>query len=366
MVVSSLLSEFPGKSMVTTFTITFLILMFFFVQDFVLNERHLQILLVVIAVTFGGASIIGILQFLGFEGAGEVIGNISSYEESGARFSGFQANPNGYGLMLMSGIPFLLFLAINGKRYLYRGLASVFLMTSVASLFLSLSRTFVAGFIVFSATFLLLNYLSKRISRKQFLYLVLLVLFFVVLYSRMPDFVDDRLYRYTFSGQDTSGEERKYILLKGIELLWQNPVFGIGFEAFPAMDSQYSGHLAPGVVGHDTLSAFFTSTGLLGTLMFIFLCYKTFKYLNAAQKTFSASNGYLFNLALTVKAALIAILSTSIGMSIVLERIFWIYLAFAALLYRWSFLTQFKVVKPAAVKDIRPGRGRGGTARGGR
>ncbi len=358
MLVSSLLSVFPGKSMGMTLTITFLILMFFFVQDFVLNEKHLRVLMIVIAMTFGGASIIGILQFLGFEGAGAVIGHISSYDsgsDSGARFAGLQTNPNGYGLMLMSGIPFLLFFAVNGKTYLQRALASVFLLTSVVSLYLAMSRTHVAGLIVFSAAFLFLNFRSKRISRKQFLYLGLLILFFLLLYSRMPDFVSDRLFRYTFSGQDTSGEERKYILLKGIELLQNNPVFGVGFAAFPETDSKYARHLAPGVVGHDLISVFFASTGLLGALIFIFLCYKTFKYLNAAQTIFRASkNDYLSNLALTIKAAFIAVLSTSFGQPIVVERIFWVYLAIAALLYRWGCSTQTKAAKKAAAGNVRP------------
>jgi O-antigen ligase len=358
MLVSSLLSAFPGKSMGMTLTVIFLILMFFFVQDFVLNERHLRALLAVIAVSIGAASLVGILQFLGFEGAKAVIGNISSYDtgsDSGARFSGFQTNPNGYGLLMMAGIPFLFFFAINGKTYFYRVLASIVLATSVVSLFLSLSRTQVAGFIVFGASVAFMNFRNGRISRKQMFYLGLLMLFFLVLYSQMPDFVGDRLVRYTFSGQDTSTEERKYILLKGIELLQNNPFFGIGFGAFPETDSKYARHLVPGVVGHDLVSVFFASTGLLGALLFIFLCYKTFKYLNGAQTSFRASNNtYLFNLTLTIKAAFIAVVSTSLGQPIVVERIFWVYLALAALLYRWGSLTQMKAAKTAAAGNVWP------------
>jgi O-antigen ligase len=334
---STLMSPFPKESLLGGLTLIFLIFMFFLIQDFIANEKLLKLFIVVVAFSAGTASIIGILQYEGFMGAEEVIGTVTNYS-GGARFAGFRNNPNGYGAILMSGIPFLLFMTINGRNKILKILSAIFLMTSVTSLYLTMSRTHVFGFIAFLGAFLFLSFKKGQITFRKFLLTAVIIFSFTVIYLNMSGFVQGRIVRDTFSGEDTSVSDRADIFYKGLHVLMKHPIFGVGFGAFKWEYIDGYSQVA-GEDGHDVVSGFFASTGLFGIIVFIFFCIKTFRHLSVANRFFSLTQrNYLINLSITLKSAFIALLLSGSGNTLVFERIFWIYIALAAVLCRWAII----------------------------
>ena len=120
----------------------------------------------------------------------------------------------------------------------------------------------------------------------------------------------------------------------------ENELSGIGFQNMMLThlsdDDKYSYVRDSG--GHDIISVIFAAIGIPGSLLVLYIFFKTYKYLNIAVKNYSVSGGdrYLLNLGITLKAAYIALLSTSFGNDIIHYNTFWIYVALAVVLYRLS------------------------------
>jgi len=81
----------------------------------------------------------------------------------------------------------------------------------------------------------------------------------------------------------------------------------------------------------------FAGTGLFGGLTFIFLCCITINFFYKSVMIFANSNQkYLCNLSIILLSAFIAILLTGAGTYVIDQRIFWIYIAFSVVLFRWG------------------------------
>lgn len=344
MIASSLLASYAGISLKTAFTITLLILMVFFLQDFINSKKNLNLFMMILALSVGLGSLVGIIQYKALIAGNMTMGTVA-YEgtEQIARSAGLTLNPNAYGIILMSGIPLLLFLTNNASSSLFRRVSAFFFFTSVISLFITLSRTSIIGFVLFICIYFFLNFKYKNISKKQLVSLIIiLIILLLVFFSFLFNVVQQR----SFSFEHMRDEARYYILLKGVKLLSEHPLFGIGFGNFALLDrfdDQYGFIYGRG--GHDIISDFFVSVGLFGTFLFIILCYKTLKYFNLSIKHFIKHNDkYLSNLAITLKSAFTALLFTCFGDSLIFQRIFWIYIALAIVMYSWSKL-QFRMVE---------------------
>jgi O-Antigen ligase len=351
MTISTLSSPYPGLSFDGSLKISILIMMLLFIQDFIKNEKQLRMMIAVIAFTGGVGSLVGLIQFLGYKGYIGLIGTVSNFAGEGVRFAGFDANPNGYGIQLMSGIPLLVFLTIESRSRSLRYVSAFFLITSVASLYLTMSRTHFFGLLIFVGLVVFAKVKNRQITSKQVWSIVGMILLSTFIFLKMPGFVGERLVRSTFSGADTSEQARGEIILKGLQILEDNPLFGAGFYSSSEIDINRFSNIR-GYNGHDMVSLYVAGTGLVGATLFVLLCLLSYRYLNDALKYYEGTpDKYLFNFTIILRAAFLALLATSLANPIVFQRIFWVYVALSAVLYRWSVLERNAVRK----KEVLPG-----------
>jgi O-antigen ligase len=197
-----------------------------------------------------------------------------------------------------------------------------------------LSRTNILAFIVFLLIFIFYNFRYSNIGRGRLISLFMILLLLACLSSV---FLLDIVAARSFTFEDSSSDLRWTMVLKGIAVLAENPVFGIGFGNFELDDGFDEFGSITGRPGHDLVSVAFASTGLLGTILFILICYRTLRYFNSAVRHFIAlDDRYLTNLIITMKSAYIALLLSCLGNPIIFQRIFWIYTALAVVLHFWS------------------------------
>lgn len=334
--VSSALAAFPGRSAADSLTIALLVFMVLFLEDFIKDHKALNLFLLTVALSIGLSSLLGILQYESLLQGQETFGRVAFEQEGQAkRIAGITLNPNAYAVMLMSGIPALFFFVLNAKGRFLKPLSFLLFLTSVVSLGLTMSRTNIVGFGLFLCAFLMLSAKYKTISSGQFLILCfVLIVIAVVFYFFLFDVITTR----SFAFNDGSSEHRFHMMQKGLALLKENPLFGVGFSNFEMLRGPGGsyGSIA-GRPGHDILSVPFASTGLFGICIILALVYKTFKHFTSALRTF-ANHGEkrLLSLGITVESGFIALVISCFGNPIVFQRIFWIYMALGAILWRWS------------------------------
>jgi O-antigen ligase len=335
---SSLLATYPSASLKMAITISLLILMVFFMQDFITTEKKLNLFLITIAFSIGISSLVGIIQYQALLSGSHAVGDVE-FEgiEKTARFAGFLGNSNNYGLMMMSGIPLLLFFSLNASNRILKIVSVIFFFTTLISMGLSLSRTSIFSFIMFISSFIFLKFKYNYITKKN---LCVLLLILIIITLTFYFFLYDIMKARDFSLEDNSSEIRRMIMNKAFKLLTEHPLFGIGFgnfENYYRFDEHY-GNIS-GRPGHDIVSMVFASTGMVGTLVFTFLCYKTLTYyLIAIKKLIKTNNRYWANLSITLISATIALLFSGFGGPVIVQRIFWIYIALAEIMRRWSSL----------------------------
>jgi len=307
-------------------------LMSILMQDFVGDERKLKILVTVTALSVGFASLIGLFQYQSVAGGGmQEFGRIES-EAGTQRLGGFH-NPNGYGRILMSGIPFLLFISLSRQSFILKSLCSLLLVTSVFSLGLTVSRTHIISFAIFIIAYALLGLKHKLIGWKKLLILFLIIAISAVIVSNL---LMDRIMGR--AQEDISEQKRYFILLKGIDVLKEHPIFGIGLNNLIYVDTSDGKWDWLDSGGHDIVSSIFASIGLVGTTILFIIFYKIFRYLTRAAKIQSVKkNNYLFNFVIVLQASYIACLSSSIGDPLICTSSFWTtYFGMSVLIYRWG------------------------------
>jgi O-antigen ligase len=335
MVISSSLASAPTNSFKVVLKITMFISIIFFIQDFIRKENDLDILIAAVALSAGIASILGLVQFVLLRSGQDTFGNIL-YTNTGefSRLGGIDG-ANSYAQALMTGIPFLTFLSFNHRKLFVNLICFSLLITSIICLGLTGSRTNIVGFLVFVVVYVLLNIKYKIMSKK---YIAFLLIFGIVLFIILSTFLLENMGERSFEMHDNSTDIRFNIFSKGVELLMEYPLFGIGFDNLKSISYDKMGDLY-GRDGHDIVSSVFTSIGLLGSLTLIFMICRIMKYLfRAAKLSLKQNDKYLVCLIITLLSAFIAQLSLGVGNAVILSRIFWIYSALAVVIYRWSTL----------------------------
>jgi O-antigen ligase len=338
-IISSIFAEYSVVSLKASFVIIISIIMCIFMQDLINTENKFKILITSVALSSGLASLIVLIQYSIASGGGEAFGTVG-YSGSGdiKRIGGFD-NPNAFANLLMSGIPLLLFNTLNAKRLVLKTTCFILFITSVISLGLTVARTYIFTFIVFILAYVFLGVKNKFINTKQLIVLLLIVIFLSI---SLSSFLLDIIMGRSLVLEDDSSQKRFLILERGVDLLIEHPLNGIGFNNLALMDvsSDKYAWISHGG-GHDIVSIVFASIGLPGSILLIYILYKIFSYINLAAKSPSIKNDkYLFNLIITLKAAFIAFLSSSFGNGLIVYKTFWIYVAIAVVVYRWSTMTK--------------------------
>ncbi|RJO60424.1 hypothetical protein C4544_05125 [candidate division WS5 bacterium] len=341
MLVSTLLSSYPVQSIQQFFKITLLVLMVFFMQDFIDKKNKLNVFIITFALSIGIGSLFGIFQYKSLIAGTLNVGeqNIGTMIYQGAdktaRVAGLRNNANDYGLMLLSGIPLLLFLSLNASNFFLKTFSAIFFVTSVVSLGLSSSRISIFGFLIYISLYVVLSLLYGKVEKKQWT-LLLIIITIIVLMSSL--FLYDIVTERDYSFEDDSSIVRSSLFLKAVDLFSENPLFGIGFGNIELLgrplDKYYNVYNHP---GHDLVSGTFVCIGLIGSALLIWICVRTVKYsLIALKQCRKLHDKYLLNLNITLIAAFIAFISTGFGNDVIFQRIFWIYIALAVIMHKWT------------------------------
>jgi len=325
MVASTLVSREPEYGMRYVITLSLLMVLALFIQDFIGDRMDLQRLIWVIALTMGLSSLVGLVQYREIVAGETAMGTVDTIV-GGYRMGGTRTNANGYGMMLMSGLPFLVFLAQTARGTWTRMLLAGLVLTSILSIFLTVSRTQVTSMFAFFLALLFVRFAYLRGRLGTVLVFSGVVTLLATIYFLLPDYVFNRLIGATFA-VDTSTRIRMGFLSKAIDLVVDHPLFGIGVGNF--------GFYGPlrGMDPHDTVSFLLSSIGLVGSGVFVGIVLTTLVKMSGNIRAFRSRGDYhLTNLSITLLAAFLALLVAGFGTLIVFQRVFWIYVALAAVL----------------------------------
>ncbi|RJO60864.1 O-antigen ligase family protein [candidate division WS5 bacterium] len=329
--VSSFFAIKPLPSFAKSIEVTaYIIMSFFIMQDVVTDKKKLNILIIALALSLGGVSFFAINDFI-------ITGSINKYGYM-RRLGGIYSNPNQLGSALMYGIPFILYISLNTKNNALKILFIILFFTSFFSLGLTVSRTYLIGFVVFIISYLMLGVKHKTIDLKRFLIIIMIITVLSLLLYHF--FIDNIIER---ASQDISEDLRYFIFLKGLRLLFiEHPFIGVGLENFQhtvVSDTNLNIILSQhgGMHGHDIVSKLFASIGLFGTVILLIIMYRIFNNFNRAAKIgFLQNDRYLFNLIILLQAGYIALLSSAIGTGLIFNSNFWTYYSLSVLLYKWG------------------------------
>jgi O-antigen ligase len=310
--------------------------MSFIMQDFISNKKKLGILITTIALTVGIASLSVPIQYN--ISITNTINNpelLNNYDQSEGtkRFGGFYSNSNALGKIVMSGVPFLLFLSLNARSFILKALYSLLFISSFFSLGMAVSRTHLLAFVVFIISYIALALKHKIISGKKIILISIISAVSLLILSNF--FIDQIEAR---SQEDISESLRYDILLKGIDVLKENPLFGIGFDNFQKYKTSDDKYIWMYSVGHDIVSAVFASIGLSGSIFLILIFFKPIRYLhNAANNMILQSDSYLFHLIIVLQAGCLAQMFSLIGSTVITEKEYWVvYFGLSVLINRWG------------------------------
>lgn len=335
MCISSLFAFNPKASFLKIIEIiSYIIMSVFIMQDVITNEKQLNILITAIALSIGISSLFAINDYL-------VLGNVNQY---GAiqRIGGIYTNPNALGLMMAFGIPFILFMSLSARSYLIKLLFSVLFLTSFFSLGLAVSRTFLIQFVVFMIAYILLGLKHKIINIKMITILIVIIVPFAFLISHY--LIDNIMTR---AEEEVSDSLRQVIFLKGLLLLKEHPLVGIGLENYQytqvsdnSINRRTVGSQGGSMEGHDIVSRVFASIGILGITVLLIIFYRVLKNMTIAAGNRSLKNNrYLFHLLIVLQAGYIGLLCSAIGTSLIYDSQFWIYYSLSVLILRWCKLS---------------------------
>lgn len=277
--VTTLRTSDPAASQLDYFETLFKAIFLFLMVSFTLStSRQLAILLWTVILSFLGIGAIALYHSLGMPAGGnEFTERLEAY--------GAWANSNDIAAFMVMIFPFSLIMFRRRTVPLaFRGFALASMGVAVATIYLSQSRGAMIGM---AAMISLMAWLQTR--RK----LVKIALIGCALVS-VPLYIAHS----TRSESDLtlSSESRKTILEAGLRMAAKNPVFGVGFGAFPQSLPEYArGPLNENnhMTAHSTWILVLAETGLPGILLYLSLFFYAFRM---AWSVFGTAPEYLLSL----------------------------------------------------------------------
>ena len=320
---------------------TFIPFIFYTLVD---NLKRLELLLWALGLGVTLSAVIGCLQFGGVlqtisEKDRAVVddtrGAVMQYNErdgqsaEGTRYTGPMKNPNGFGLILMSGIPALYYLATSKRSVFQKIVAVASMATCGFALLLTMSRTFIVGFFFFLVLMTFYNWSGNWLKRILYwmLGIVVAVVFGLVLLSM--EGVGGRLMAGFEDGGDTSTQARSSVMLGGLKACADHPFFGIGLN-----NTSVAGYNATGNASHDIVSTLSGELGAVGMLIFGLLVWQAFKLLPGAKAFEANARPELASICSMTTAALIVCLISGLGDPVIDSRPLWIWFGLCAVLNR--------------------------------
>jgi hypothetical protein len=339
---STLFGLWPAHSLFKALVFTATCLIPFMLWVLIDSERRLQGVVWGIGLGVALSALIGCLQYQGMlqtlnseerSTADDARGAATEYRANGGgsvegkRYAGPTNNPNGFGVVLMGGIPPLFYLVSSRRSWFQKTVAAAALGLCGFALLLTMSRTHILGFFAFLVLISLFNQ-QRNLIRVVSGWLVLLLVaaaFLLALYQ--IDGVRDRLLT-GFNG-DNSSDTRQGVMLGGLKAWMANPLLGIGLN-----NTELAGYNETGNASHDIVSTLLGELGGLGTLAFVLVVWQALKLLPPARVCSENGRDKLPGVGAFVKAALIVCLLTGVGDPVIDGRALWIWIGLAAVLHR--------------------------------
>ncbi len=246
----------------------------------------------------------------------------------GARYAGPTGNANGFGVVLMGGIPALFYLVTSRRSLLQRTTAAAALGISGFALVLTMSRTHICGFLLYLALMMAFNK-HPNWTRRIFVWLMALLACGGFLYAlSQMEGVGDRLKAGLEQGDDSS-DTRLGVMWGGLRAWAAHPLVGIGLN-----NTDVAGYNETGNASHDIISTLFGELGGLGALAFALIAWQAFKLLPSRRDCLWRGQTMLAAVSPPVKAALLACLICGFGDPVIDGRAFWIWIGLCAVLHR--------------------------------
>ena len=342
---STILGVWPANSFYQAAVISMTVLLPFILYALVNSMRQLRMLMwalglgATLAAAIGYAQYAGVLQTVSTEesaSADDTRGVVAEYRPGGGqasaegkRFAGPTRNPNGFGLVLMGGLPALFYLVRASRGMFARVMAVGAMGICSFALLLTMSRTFIIAFMLF---LILMTVFAPNASLvKRLTYWLMAAAVAVVFLAAIwqLDGVSDRLLAGFKEGGDSSTEARSLVMSGGWRAFAAHPLFGIGLN-----NTEVAGFNETGNASHDVVSGVLGELGGFGALAFLLLVWRAFRLLPATRQ--AALHGDRERVAAgdVVKAALLVALAVGLGSKVFDNRWFWIWIGLCAVLHR--------------------------------
>jgi uncharacterized membrane protein YuzA (DUF378 family) len=342
---STFLGIWPENSLFKSLVLTATAFIPFVLYALIDRPDKLQSLMWAIGLGVALSAVIGCLQYAGVlqtinseqrESASDTRGVVYEYRangggaEEGKRYAGPTNNANGFGLVLMGGIPALFYLATSRRSFAQKAVAVASLGVCGFALLLTMSRTHIIGFLLFLVLMTVFGQAGSWLKRMVYWLLGLAFLgVFIFTLSRL-DGVQDRLMAGIENGGDNSSDTRLGVMKGGLLAWVENPLFGVGLN-----NTEVAGYNDTGNASHDIISTLFGELGGFGVFAFAWLLKQSFK-LGVPAEVVDPDVGELRPINFLVKASLAVVLISGFGDPTIDSRSLWIWIGVCAVLCRLS------------------------------
>lgn len=229
------------------------IFLFFILVQMVRTKQSFRILLITLLLSFLSVGLISVYQSV----------RISSLlTETDYRLRGFGAfkNSNDIAALMIFIMPFAVLAALRKTETMWLRVLGVSLSaTALIAVVLSRSRGALLGIAAMLAAYFIIRIGKKAVAPVLIVCTLLFVPAMVLISSRNSNDLE------------SSSEGRKTYLKAGIRMGVKNPVFGVGFDAFPTSLQRYSTESldeSPNMTAHNSWILAFAETGPIGLLLF--------------------------------------------------------------------------------------------------
>ncbi|MCB1059518.1 MAG: O-antigen ligase family protein [Calditrichaeota bacterium] len=192
-------------------------------------------------------------------GAADQIAGSVGYIES-TRFYGHWPDPNIMSMTLAAYLGGVIAFWRSKLHFLIRALMLATLVTTVAAILMSLSRTGLVGVVIVVAMMLAVE--RRRLLLVGILFVVTVILLTILpvdLFGRVADLL---------SGTDKSTSQRLSLLTAGWHMFWENPIFGGGLGHYKSNVFYYLIYLGQSLFAHNTLVDLGVDGGLVAIVLF--------------------------------------------------------------------------------------------------
>jgi putative inorganic carbon (hco3(-)) transporter len=231
---------------------------FFLISNLLTSETRLRTFLWALTLYSGFNAIIGINQYrTGMLARGRIIGG----------YSGITHNPNDLALALNIVIPFMAYLYLTSKRTLHKSLAGMILISSIACIVLTWSRSGAIAFMIMFGVFIWWRFATNKTIAIACLFLII-----VLAMALAPQGYTERISSTTdFSKDDGSAAARWETTKAGFQQTLEHP-FGIGMGMNGLQNYEEGRGWSAGV--HNVYLEISTELGIIPVVIYIVLLFK--------------------------------------------------------------------------------------------